>query len=222
MRQDAEQKAIKYRISASHLEEVTDVLIANNNGTPHEGINNLLPLEALQQRILRGMLIRTIPEEQRKEVAFFSMKVERTINGSKQQGRRPHINYEGVTYHNEILSRSYDLIGEKITLLVNIEDLRSVQAYLQDGSEFGTLSASGKWGVSPHELKTRKLINKLRNRKIIHVVSEDDPIEILQRHLESESKKIKSARNTLSTLNRYLEEHSNEEETVQKNPVHQR
>ena len=100
MRQDAEQKAIKYRISASHLEEVTDVLIANNNGTPHEGINNLLPLEALQQRILRGMLIRTIPEEQRKEVAFFSMKVERTINGSKQTGRRPHINYEGVTYHN--------------------------------------------------------------------------------------------------------------------------
>ena len=106
--------------------------------------------------------------------------------------------------------------------MVNIEDLRSVQAYLQDGSEFGTLSASGKWGVSPHELKTRKFINKLRNRKIIHVVSEDDPIEILQRHLESESKKIKSARNTLSTLNRYLEEHSNEEETVQKNPVHQR
>ena len=215
LRKDPEQQAIKYRILSSHLEEITDVLIANYNGTPHEGINNLTPLEALQQRVSRGMFIRTIPKEQRNEVAFFSMKVERVIKGSKQQGKRPHINYEGVTYHNEILSRSHDLIGEKLSLLVNTEDLRSVQAYLPDGSEFGTLSASGKWGISPHDLKTRKLINKLRNRKLIHVLSEDDPIEILQRHLEAESKKKKSARNTLSTLNRYSEEHSSEEKTVQ-------
>src|SRR5699024_6463130 len=134
----------------------------------------------------------------RNEVAFFSMKVERDVKGNKQQGKRPHINYEGVTYHNEILSRSYDLIGEKLTLLVNTVDLRSIQAYLQDGSEFGTLSASGKWGISPHDLKTRKLINKLRNRKIIHFLNEDDPIEILQRHLEEESKKKRDARNTLA------------------------
>lgn len=217
LRKDPEKQAVKYKIQASHLEEITDVLIANYNGTPHEGINNLTPLEALEQRILRGMPIRAMPEEQRNEVAFFSMKVERVVKGNKQQGKRPHINYEGVTYHNEILSRSYDLIGEKLTLLVNTVDLRSIQAYLQDGSEFGTLSASGKWGISPHDLKTRKLINKLRNRKIIHFLNEDDPIEILQRHLEEESKKKRGARNTLATLNRYAEEHSSEKTELQQN-----
>lgn len=217
LRKDPEKQAVKFKIQVSHLEEITDVLIANYNGTPHEGINNLSPLEVLEQRISRGMPIRTIPEEQRKEVAFFSMRVERVVKGSKQHGKRPHINYEGVTYHNEILSRSYDLVGEKIILLVNTEDLRSVQTYLQDGSEFGTLSASGKWGISPHNLKTRKLINKLRNRKIIHVLNEDDPIEVLQRHLEKESKRKKDARNTLATLNRYTEEHSSDETGLQQN-----
>ncbi|MGC4379219.1 hypothetical protein WD019_20230 [Fictibacillus sp. Mic-4] len=217
LRKDAEQKAIKYRILSSHLEEITDVLIANYNATPHEGINNLTPLEALQQRVSRGMLIRTIPEEQRNEVAFFSMKVERVIKGNRQHRKRPHINFEGVVYHNEILSRSYDLIGTKLTLLVNTEDLRSIHAYLPDGSEFGTLTASGKWGISPHDLKTRRLINKLLNRKIIHVLNEDDPVEILQRYLESESRKKKNVRNTLSTLNRYLEEYSSKELNDQKN-----
>ncbi|WP_154657980.1 DDE-type integrase/transposase/recombinase [Fictibacillus gelatini] len=217
LRKDAEQKAIKYRILSSHLEEITDVLIANYNATPHEGIINLTPLEALQQRVSRGMLIRTIPEEQRNEVAFFSMKVERVIKGNRQHRKRPHINFEGVVYHNEILSRSYDLIGTKLTLLVNTEDLRSIHAYLPDGSEFGTLTASGKWGISPHDLKTRRLLNKLRNRKIIHVLNEDDPVEILQRYLESESRKKKNVRNTLSTLNRYLEEYSSKELNDQKN-----
>ncbi|MFB8734746.1 hypothetical protein ACEQPO_15075 [Bacillus sp. SL00103] len=63
IRKNAEQKAIKYRISAAHLEEITEVLIANYNGTPNEGVNNLTPLEAIEQRLSRGMNIRQIPEE---------------------------------------------------------------------------------------------------------------------------------------------------------------
>src|SRR5690606_8523189 len=44
-RKKSEEKAIKYRITAEHLEELTDVLIAEYNATPHEGNNNLSPLE---------------------------------------------------------------------------------------------------------------------------------------------------------------------------------
>ncbi|MCP1148706.1 MULTISPECIES: DDE-type integrase/transposase/recombinase [Bacillus] len=207
IRRAPEQKAIKYRVSAAHLEEITEVLIANYNGTPNEGVNNLTPLEAIEQRLARGMYIRQIPEEKRSEVIFFYMKAERTIQGNKENGQRPHINYEGVKYYNEILSRSFELIGTKLTILVNTEDLRIVKAFLPDGSEFGMLTAFGKWGITPHDLKTRKTINKLRKRKMIHLLQEDDPIDVLTKHLEKEARKNKNSRNTLAKLNRYIETH---------------
>lgn len=213
---DAEKNAIKYRISAQHLEEVTQVILSNYNGTPHEGVNNLTPLEVLEQRLSRGMPIRTLSEEQRNEVVFFSMKAERKITGNRKTGRKPRIHFEGVTYHSEVLSRSPDLIGTKLTLLVNTDDVRSVRAYLPDGSEFGVLSASGKWGTSPHNLRTRKLINKLRNRKALHITMEDDPVEVLQRYLEAEAKNKKTARNSLSDLNRYVSQ-STETNTEEEN-----
>ncbi|MFZ7646191.1 hypothetical protein ACO1C7_29590 [Bacillus cereus] len=49
-RKKPEENAVKYRISAEHLEELTDVLIAEYNGTPHEGNNNLSPLEVFQRK----------------------------------------------------------------------------------------------------------------------------------------------------------------------------
>ncbi|KUF22422.1 DDE-type integrase/transposase/recombinase [Bacillus sp. G1(2015b)] len=205
LRKNAEQKAVKYRLTAEQLEEVTEVLIANYNATPNEGVNNLTPLEVLEQRLSRGMSVRKISEEKRNEVVFFHMKVERTIQGNKVKSRKPHINFEGVKYSNEILSRSYELIGTKLTLLINMEDLRTVQAFLPDGSEFGVFTAFGKWGVTPHDLKTRKMINKLRKRKMIHLLQEDDPIDVLTKHLEKEARKNKNSRNTLATLNRYIE-----------------
>ncbi|WP_144516560.1 DDE-type integrase/transposase/recombinase [Bacillus sp. WP8] len=207
LRKNAEQKAVKYRLTAEQLEEVTEVLIANYNATPNEGVNNLTPLEVLEQRLSRGMSVRKISEEKRNEVVFFHMKVERTIQGNKVKSRKPHINFEGVKYSNEILSRSYELIGTKLTLLINMEDLRTVQAFLPDGSEFGVFTAFGKWGVTPHDLKTRKMINKLRKRKMIHLLQEDDPIDVLTKHLEKEARKNKNSRNTLATLNRYIETH---------------
>ncbi|WP_281201413.1 hypothetical protein ACLBKW_09000 [Bacillus altitudinis] len=207
LRKNAEQKAVKYRLTAEQLEEVTEVLIANYNATPNEGVNNLTPLEVLEQRLSRGMSVRKISEEKRNEVVFFHMKVERTIKGNKDKSRKPHINFEGVKYSNEILSRSYELIGTKLTLLINMEDLRTVQAFLPDGSEFGVFTAFGKWGVTPHDLKTRKMINKLRKRKMIHLLQEDDPIDVLTQHLEKEARKNKNSRNTLATLNRYIETH---------------
>ncbi|MFB8734744.1 hypothetical protein ACEQPO_15065 [Bacillus sp. SL00103] len=42
---------------------------------------------------------------------------------------------------------------------------------------------------------------------MIHLLQEDDPIDVLTQHLEKEARKNKSSRNTLATLNRYIETH---------------
>ncbi|MBP1931986.1 hypothetical protein [Ammoniphilus resinae] len=204
-RQNAEEKAEKYRISTDHIEEITEILLANYNGTSHEGVNNLTPLEVMAQRIERQKplpIIRQMPEEDKVEVMFFSLQAYRQVVGNVKKGKRPHINYEGVLYRNEVLARTPELIGTTLTLVVNIEDIRTVTAFLPDGSELGTLTAHGKWGIRPHSLKTRKEINKLRNRKILQFATMDDPIEVYHQYLLTSAKTNKNERNRLAQMQR--------------------
>ncbi len=200
-RQNPNNKALHYKISLEHLEELTEVFIANYNTTPHGSIN-MTPLECMQQRIERGMYPRCLPVEQQNDFSFLTYEAKREVKGNLQTGKRPYINYEGVEYRNDILSRSPNLVGTKLDLQINLEDIRFIKAFLPDGSEFGLLTATGKWGVIPHSLQLRKQINKLVNRKLIHFTTSDDPIEIYQRYLESELKKSKSARNKMAELNK--------------------
>ncbi|MCE5169692.1 hypothetical protein LQV63_10240 [Paenibacillus profundus] len=207
-RDNPKEKAIKYAISFEHLEELTDVLISDYNGTVNEGINNLTPLEVLRQRINRGLLPRVMPEEQRGETIFLSMKIQRKINGSVKDGRRPFIHFEGVDYRNDVLSRSPGLIGTKLDLLVNVDDLRVINTFLPDGSEFGALTGTGKWGITPHSLEMRRQINALRKRGLIHFTSEDDPIDCFHRYLETQSVSKRSSRNRLAEQQRRIRKHT--------------
>ncbi|MEG6520871.1 hypothetical protein [Desulfotomaculum sp. 1211_IL3151] len=198
-RHNAEGKAIRYRISYAHLVELTEVLIANYNGTPHDGLCYLTPLEVLQQR-LDPNLLRKVPENKRQEAQFLTLQVSRKVAGNIKTGRRPYILYEGATYRNEVLSRSAELIGSFLTLVVNVEDLRVIRAFLPDGSELGLLQANGKWGLVPHSLKTRKEINRLRDRKLIYFCNEDDPIEVYREYLVKKAKSTKSSCNKLERV----------------------
>lgn len=195
-----ENKAVEYKISAKHLEEITEILIANYNENPHDGIYGFTPLEIMEQRINRGLIPRTMPIEQQEGISFLSMTVKRTIKGNKLSGKRPFIFFEGVEYRNEVLSRSPDLIGIKLDLLINIDDLRVIKAFLPDGSEFGLLTATGKWGIRAHSLQLRKQINKLKRNKSIHFINSEDPIEVFHSYLLKNAKSNKSYRNKLAVL----------------------
>lgn len=212
-RRTPEAEAIKYRITFDHLIQLTDVLISDYNGTPHEGVNNLSPLEVLKQRLDKGYIPRVMPEEKRSDVNFLALHAQRTVKGSVKEGRRPFINYEGVEYRSEVLSRSPDFIGTKLDLIVNMDDLRVIKAFLPDGSEFGMLTASGKWGISPHTLQVRKQINRLRNQKLLHYTSSDDPIQCYQRYLEKNAKNNKSNRNRLEHMRQKAEQSGTVNET---------
>ncbi len=201
-KKNSEKKAKKYNISYEDLEELTEVLIADYNGTPHSALNYSTPLEAMSQAIKNETFITKLPEEKRQQLGFFSFKAKRDIKGDVKTGKRAYINFEGVEYRNEILSHSPDLIGTTLELQVDSEDIRSVKAFLPDGSEFGILTASGKWGVIPHSLKLRKAINNLKIKKLIHLTNSDDFIEVYQKYLEKSTTNSKSARNELAKLKR--------------------
>ncbi len=188
-RKNPEKNALKYNISLEILEEITEIVIANYNNTPNEAISYLTPIECMQQRIKREYFPRILPAKQYNNYSFLSLQHECTVRGKVEDGRRPHIHYEGVEYRSDVLSLSSYLLGKKLKVSVNMDDLRVIKAFLPDGSEFGMLTATGKWGVIPHNLQTRKLINRLKRLKLIHFTSMDDPILALQKYLYENRKK---------------------------------
>lgn len=203
-RNNPENQAIKYKMSVNDLEELTDVLIADYNSTPNEGISFSSPLEALNHRILKDPIIRQIPPEERDNILFLSIEAKRDVRGSIEDARRPYIQFENVRYTNELLLRSPGLIGKKLDLVINIDDIRFLTAYLPDGSELGKLVGSGYWGKTKHSLVLRKEIFSLRNKKLIHFTSKDDPIRSFQKYLKEKAVDRKRYRNKLNSLEKSL------------------
>ncbi len=201
-RNNPAEKAKKYNITYEQIYELTEALISYYNLCPHSALNYKSPLECMEHRVVeRNMLPRYLEENNRHNLSLLSLYTQRTVSGDKKNGKRPYIYYEGVEYHNEVLSRTPELIGQTLDLVVNIDDLRSIKAYLPDGGELGVLTANRKWSISPHSLKIRKEINKLKNRKIIYFTSFDNPVQVYNDYLLRNAKTDKRSRNRLAALN---------------------
>lgn len=199
-RQDPEKKALEFHISLSDLEELTDVLIDQYNGTPHSGIGYRSPLEHLEYYLnTDGFRPRQLPEEERKHLNLLDIRLSRIVRGGLDKGRNPHVNFEGVKYSNDVLSKSYDLSGVKLTLVVDPSDIRSIKAFLPGGAELGILTAQGIWGRTPHTLEMRKAIIGLRIKRLIHYTESDDPIQVYLDYLGKKAPKSRASRRKLAS-----------------------
>ena len=93
-----------------------------------------------------------------------------TVRGSKDSGKRPYIQYMNAEYRNSILSSNFSYVSRKITILINPEDLSTVEGFLSDGTSVGILKANGEYGTRQHSLKSRKLMNQYANENSIYIV----------------------------------------------------
>ena len=204
-RKEPEKMALQYEMTYEHLEELLDVVVANYNGTPHGALYYNSPLEALGQRLNKGMRPRLLHESKRAEFQFTQIQQPRTIRGSHKSGKRPYIEYMGVEYRNDLLVHSAHLINTKVIVHVNVDDLRTIRVFLPDGSEFGELVAAGKWSLTPHNLQIRKAINLLKSKKLIHFTQWDDPIFVYHEYLLSQVKdKKKQTANQIAKVQQVI------------------
>lgn len=190
-RRDEPEKAAKqYEITVNELQEIAELLIAEYNCRPNRGLDGLSPREALMQKYDPDK-IRKISEIKRRELLFLTIEIKRTVRGSQNEGRRPYIYYEGVSYRNDVLASSYWLIKKELTLIVDTENICTVHAFMEDGSDLGILQATGGWWKTPHSLKTRKEINKLCRDNILNYNADEhtDPIEMYRAYLASKETK---------------------------------
>jgi putative transposase len=187
---------LRLYVSLDELEELVEYAIASYHGTPHAGLNNVTPLEAMEY-FIRGkqVMVTWLAEYHRRTLFLMQSARHCSVRAYLPQGVRPHINLYGVRYTNDVLASSTQLIGKKLLLYLNADDLRSVRAFLPDDTELGVLNAQGAWGVMPHNLKLRQEILKLRGRRRPLAGIDSNPIEAYVQAKLAQAKKSRRAAN---------------------------
>lgn len=168
---------LRLYVSLDELEELVEYAITTYNGTPHTGLNNVAPLEAIEYFVsTQQTMLTRLAEHHRRTLCLMQSARRCRVRAYLEQGVRPHINLYGVRYTSGVLARSTRLVGKQILVYLNADDLRCVRAFLTDGTELGVLDAQGAWGVVPHNLKLRQEVRKLRDRRRSHL-DDSNPIE---------------------------------------------
>jgi transposase InsO family protein len=187
-------------VSLAEMEELMEASIAGYNATPHDGLNGRTPLEAMEYLVRgKGQMIWWLPEAKRRTMCLMQTAHRCRVRGYLAQGTRPHINLFQVRYTSKVLAASGALLGRELRIYYNSDDLRSVRAFLADGSELGILKAQGAWGEIRHDLKLRREIIKLRAKKrLAFTVTQ----EFIDRFVEEKRKKAKHSRRAASDLER--------------------
>lgn len=183
-RDDPEKVAVDLEIALEHLYDLSDVLMAQYNTTPQQALGYKSPMDVLEFFFNDDRnIIRHVPEDQRGKLGLLDIEDVRTISG---RGRRPYVDYCNARYESELLARSRHLVKQKVRLVIDPDDPRSIRAYLAGGNELGVLTAKGIWGKRPHSLDIRKTIFKLKKKRLIYVSQNQDPMRVYLEYLTAQ------------------------------------
>lgn len=185
-----DQIAINSQFQLEYVEELLDVLIANYNVTPHTSLGFRSPLKYLEFLSSRSdTTLRYADPDLVKSLLSYRKKC--PVVGNLTQGRKPHVNFEGARYSNEILKQRYDLIGQSVWITNHFEDdARLVQCTTLDGHSLGVLRAAPPWHKLPHSLKIRKQINSLISNKKLFLSVNEDAVEGFLNFCEKQNNKL--------------------------------
>jgi hypothetical protein len=146
--------------------------------------------------------------------------VTRKVSGNKQNGKRPYISYANARYRNDLLSSSNIYLGKTLTLLVDPDDVSIVEAFAEDGTPLGTLTAVGEKGMKSHSIKSRKAINQYAKQNKIDNTSFSTPITAYEQELERRAPYSKRDRTRADILRREegKQTYSEQEQYKKENP----
>lgn len=191
----SEENAVKYGVRFEHMLEVMDVVVAEYNVTPHQGLpGQLSPLQYLKSSLAQGDLPRQVFEEDRASFSLSWMRIPLTIRGSLRSGKRPYVQYKNGIYTNAIIADTPSLIGEDVVGEVNRRDARTMRIYLQTGESLGIVEAVGVWGIYPHTLRQRELLTSrqvMRHLALENYDSYTDPMDAWLKHLGTKARSSK-------------------------------
>lgn len=192
---------IRLLVELEELEDMVEVLVGDYNGTSHSGISNRTPLEAMAQLLARdGGYLRTLPRVVQQNLCLLQEARIKPIKGDPD-GNRPHINFQDVRYTSPILSSSPALIGKRLRVYFDVRDIRTVKAFFDDGAELGILTAARPWCTTPHSLRVRQEIFRLKRAGKLQYREGDDPVECWAKYKRQQARSSKRAATDLAKAN---------------------
>ena len=75
------------------------------------------------------------------------------------------------------MARSPELIGKTLRIYYSADDIRTLRAFLADGTELGELKAGGIWATTPHSLDMRQRIFRAKRLRQLRFGDPGDPVE---------------------------------------------
>lgn len=173
------------------------------------GPSGRTPLEVLGHLVAKhNGFLRKIPREVRGKLNLLHEARIVTVRGSLAEGTRPHVNFEHVRYSSDVLSGNPGLIGQKLRIYFDPRDIRVIHAYFEDGSELGVLTADKPWCYTPHSLRVRQEIFRLKALGKLRYKEGNDPIEAWVKYKRRQSADNKRARNDLAKAQKQMKQES--------------
>lgn len=192
-RDDPAGAAVKNCLGLEELLDLIDVVIANYNATSSEGHFSLSPLEVLAQTAAGtacATLLPTLPPANGLRPELNRLVFTATIRGSLEKGSRPAIKFERQNYTNKVISRDFQLVGKKVLLHVDPNDIRVLEVYLAEtGESLGKICVMGRWRRQPHSLEFRRQINRAIADKRLIVPEGMDPVTAMHDALKRRAAK---------------------------------
>ncbi|MGY4829133.1 hypothetical protein ACVNIS_11190 [Sphaerotilaceae bacterium SBD11-9] len=200
---------VTHRVRTPDLEHVLHVYLANQNATPSAGAGYVPVLERLRRQLEAGAFKPTYLPVSKRRAHFFNGIYPVNVKNDLKNRRLPYINFRGVRYSSEALQRHY-VPNTRLWVRFDPRDLRVLLAFQTDGSEFGTLTAMGKWGLFPHDVRIRKLFLRLKREGELGERPEDEPLEALFAHLRAGAPRDRKKGLQLAYLIDFMSKHSDQ------------
>ncbi|MEX3964521.1 hypothetical protein AB4Y42_20275 [Paraburkholderia sp. EG286B] len=194
----------KNRIRLDKLDDAIEAYCANENAMPASASRYISPLERLRRQVLSGALKPVYLPATKRHPHYFGKASMATVHASSKSGRRPHINYLGARYTGSWLTSNYALVGSKVWVRANFDDLRTVLLFDAKGNELGSVQALGQWGKFPHDIRIRKQYLKLKKRNELGPRADDDPLAFLFNHLRLRASGDRTAALQVTHIVEYL------------------
>lgn len=199
-RRHPEVKAHRYELTLEAAEQILEVIVREYNNTPHGSLSGT-PLDYIRAWDASGRLSRRLPLEARGLDFLYEQKLVLTVRGGVASGTRPYVQYKGARYRNTQLAHHGKLVGSKIIGILDRRNIAVIRAFLDSGEPLGVLTAQGRWGLSPHSLKTRQAILMLeRSGELASIAA--DPIESYLAKLTERARTHRAAANELARVRR--------------------
>lgn len=164
LRQEPEVKACKTRLHVNAVLDLIELAIAHYNGVVTKRVHGASGLKYVEEVALDDQLEFLMPQlpVRLQHIAPLNIQIlAAKITGSTKDGVRPRVYFANTYYTSEYLSNNWDLLGKKVRLHVNPNDVSSVVAYTEEGAYLGTLLAAEEWGRAPHTLESRTQVARL-------------------------------------------------------------